>query len=298
MSGLKEIRTRLSSVTSTRKITSAMKMVSAAKFHKALESIDRFESYYSKTFDILSQIASIATETGMEKWFTPPARNRNVAIVIITSNSSMCGGFNQNLIKKVTDEIPVLFPNYPETTNLSFFCLGKKGADFFQKRKYSILPSPDNDIVNHPTYSGTSSFANSLMDGFLNGHYDSVYIAYNQYKNPAVQVPSIIQYLPITVPEVAPNGFANFRLVFEPDRDYILNSIIPKYLKVHFHWIMLENSVGEHGARMTAMHQATDNATELIKELTLQYNKARQASITKEILEIVSGAEALKGKSG
>jgi F-type H+-transporting ATPase subunit gamma len=297
MSSLKEIRTRLTSITSTRKITSAMKMVSAAKFHKALESIYRFEPYYNKTLQALSQVIHSDIEFGMDRWFNPPASKTNIALVIITSNSSMCGGFNQNLIKKVLEEIPTLFPDYPEKTNLSLFCLGKKGGDFFQKKKFNVHSASDNHIVNNPTYNTTAPFANFLIDEFVSGVYDMVYIAYNEYKNPAVQKPSIIQYFPIVFPDGFLSSSINPNLIFEPNQEHILRLIIPKTMKIYFHKIILENAAGEHGARMTAMHQATDNATELLKDLKLQYNKARQAAITKEILEIVSGAEALKGKS-
>jgi F-type H+-transporting ATPase subunit gamma len=297
MSGLKEIRTRLTSITSTRKITSAMKMVSAAKFHKAQESIYRFEPYYNKTISVLSQVLPSVAEVGMEKWFNPPAGKKNIALVIITSNSSMCGGFNQNLIKKILEEIPTLFPDYPRVTNLSLFCLGKKGCDFFLKKKFNVHSASDNLIVNSPTYNTTSTFANYLIEEFVKGIYDMVYIAYNEYKNPAVQTPSIIQYLPILFPAGFSKTPINPNIIFEPNQEHILRLIIPKTMKIFFHKIILENAVGEHGARMTAMHQATDNASELLKELKLQYNKARQAAITKEILEIVSGAEALKGKS-
>jgi F-type H+-transporting ATPase subunit gamma len=295
MSGLKEIRTRILSVTSTRKITSAMKMVSAAKFHKAQESIYRFEPYFYKTFEVLSQVLTKNKEPDTVKWFSAPESKKNVALIILTSNSSMCGGFNQNIIKKVMEEIPILLPDCPTKTNLTLFCLGKKGADFFQKRKYNLHSASSNLIVNKPTFNYTSPFASLIIEEFLNGTYDLVYVAYNMYKNPAVQIPTIAQFLPIVLPEEMQSSTENFRLVFEPSREHILKLIIPKAMKIFLHKLILENAAGEHGARMTAMHQATDNATELIKELKLQYNKARQSSITKEILEIVSGAEALKG---
>ncbi len=294
MANLKEIRTRIQSVQSTRKITSAMKMVSAAKFHKAQETIIRFYPYSKKVFEVLAQAFSGETsDSEAEKWFSQKNEQKKVAILVITSNSSMCGGFNQNLIKTVQEDGPSIFKELWNNKSVDFYCIGKKGGDYFSKKGF-LVKSIDTETIDKPSFQSSSKYAEVLMEQFLTNVYDSVYIAYSQFKNPAVQVPVIERYLPIQLPKnikVDPNRAT----IFEPDRMHIVKTIIPKALKIKLHGIILEVSAGEHGARMTAMHQATDNATDIIRDLTLQYNKARQAAITKEILEIVSGAEALKG---
>ena len=294
MANLKEIRTRIQSVQSTRKITSAMKMVSAAKFHKAQETIIRFYPYSKKVFEVLAQAFSgERSDSETEKWFSQKTEHKKVAILVITSNSSMCGGFNQNLIKTVQEDGPSIFKELWNNKSVDFYCIGKKGGDYFSKKGF-LVKSIDTETIDKPSFQSSSKYAEVLMEQFLTNVYDSVYIAYSQFKNPAVQVPVIERYLPIQLPKnikVDPNRAT----IFEPDRMHIVKTIIPKALKIKLHGIILEVSAGEHGARMTAMHQATDNATDIIRDLTLQYNKARQAAITKEILEIVSGAEALKG---
>lgn len=296
MSGLKEIRTRINSITSTQKITSALKMVSAAKFHKAQETVNRFKPFSKKIFDVLSQVFPSTPELELAKWFNEPKSLDKVALVILTSNSSMCAGFNQNLIKTIMDEGPVIFKDTWGTDKLSVFCLGKKGHDFFSKRDFNIIAN-DNQIVTNPYYEGSTNFSSSLIERFLEKEFDAVYVAYNQFKNPALQTPVISRLLPFELPKEVKETKINPNLVFEPTQEYIMGVLIPTALTTFFHEMVLENAIGEHGARMTAMHQATENAIELNKNLKLQYNKARQAAITKEILEIVSGAEALKGKS-
>jgi F-type H+-transporting ATPase subunit gamma len=294
MAGLKEIRTRISSITSTQKITGAMKMVSAAKFHKAQETVFRFQNYSKKVTQVLAQVVLSAPKSEMNIWFSQPKTIKRAALVVVTSNSSMCAGFNQNLIKKVMEEGPTVLPETWGTNNLDIYCLGKKGFDFFKKGGYNIVLS-DTQIVNKPNYISSSGFCDEhLFENFSSQKYNVVFVAYNVFKNPALQEPTISQFLPFPLPEgTKTNDFSD--VIFEPNPVQIMQTLIPTALKTRFYEIILENSIGEHGARMTAMHQATENALELIKSLKLQYNKARQAAITKEILEIVSGAEALKG---
>jgi F-type H+-transporting ATPase subunit gamma len=294
MSNLKEIRTRIQSVAATRKITSAMKMVSAAKFHKAQETIFRYKPYANKAFEVLNQIMAEQTGHGLEQWYKSVAIPEKIALVVLTSNSSMCGGFNQNLIKKIMEDGPNLFPEVWGTCNIDFYCLGKKGNDFFSKKGFKIQLEK-NEIVEKPNFNRTTALADLLIGCFLSGDYDAVYVAYNQFRNPAVQEPTIEMMLPLKVEKVKDSA-AGSDIIFEPGKLPIANLLVPKTIKISLHRFVLESSAGEHGARMTAMHQATDNATEIINNLTLQYNKARQAAITKEILEIVSGAEAQKGK--
>lgn len=295
MSGLKEIRTRINSITSTQKITSALKMVSAAKFHKAQETINRFKPYSRKVLDVLSQVVPSASEEILETWFNEPKSSNRIVLVVISSNSSMCAGFNQNLIKKVMDDGPQLFQDKWCTNNLHLVCLGKKGGDFFSKRGFNVV-FKDNFLINKPNFKDSTEILSGIITGYLDKKYDAVYVAYNEFKNPAVQVPLIMRILPYPLPAEIMQSKTNENVVFEPTKDYIMKVLIPTALKTFFYEMVLENAIGEHGARMTAMHQATENAIELIKELKLHYNKARQAAITKEILEIVSGAEALKSK--
>lgn len=295
MSGLKEIRTRINSISSTQKITSALKMVSAAKFHKAQDTISKFKPYSQKVHDILSQIIPSTTQEIKKKWFSEPEVLNKVALIVLTSNSSMCAGFNLNLIKKIVDEGPVILKESWHNCNTSFFCLGKKGGDFFSKKGFNVAFS-DNQIVNKPNFNDSASFISGLIESFYNHQYDAIYVAYNEFNNPASQTPQIKRFLPFPLSDEIKNRKSNENIIFEPDKDYIMQVLIPAALKTFFYEMVLENAIGEHGARMTAMHQATENAIELIKSLKLQYNKARQAAITKEILEIVSGAEALKSK--
>ncbi len=295
MIGLRDIRNRINSIASTQKITGAMKMISAAKFHKAHDSLFRYKTYSNKILDILHQISPTINEdeANLSKWFTKPSTLSRIALVVITSNSSLCGAFNQNLIKKIMEDNPPEFGvNWGEITE--FYCLGKKGDDFFRKKGYNVI-SKDTDIANNPDYKSSSEFVQMLIRKYLEQKYDAVYVAFNEFKNPAVQTPTIKQILPFVAPEdkiVAP---VEQDVIFEPTKEYIMGQLIPLALETFFYEMLLENAVGEHGARMTSMHQATENAIEINKDLKLLYNKARQAAITNEILEIVSGAEALKG---
>jgi F-type H+-transporting ATPase subunit gamma len=295
MSGLREIRTRINSITSTQKITSAMKMVSAAKFHKAQETLSRFKPYSKKVLEVLAQIAPSASAEVLEKWFAKTLKRDRVVLVVLTSNSSMCAGFNQNLLKNIVEFGPSIFKNIWGNDNLSLYCLGKKGNDFFSKRGFNVVYS-DVEIVNKPNFQSSAVLFEQLSNKFFSKEIDAVYVAYNEFVNPALQTPTIKQFLPFILPDNLASAKTNPDIIFEPNKDYILDLVIPTALKTFFHEMLLENSIGEHGARMTSMHQATENAMELNKALKLQYNKARQASITKEILEIVSGAEALKAK--
>jgi F-type H+-transporting ATPase subunit gamma len=195
----------------------------------------------------------------------------------------------------VLEEGPTIFGDKWGTKEVDLFFIGKKAADLFSKRGFSVH-SLETHIIDKPNFTESSKFADILMGYFMGRIYNRIYVAFNEFRNPAVQIPVIEQFLPIVFPKsIRLGNKVNADVIFESSRTEIVKSIIPKAMKIKFHGYILEVSAGEHGARMTAMHQATDNATELIRDLTLQYNKARQAAITKEILEIVSGAEALKG---
>ena len=226
MAGLKEIRTRINSITSTQKITSAMKMVSAAKFHKANETLNRFKPYSRKVFDVLSQIIPSVPESKIAEWFSPRVSHKKFALVVLTSNSSMCAGFNQNLLKKIMEDGPSLFQECWCTDNLEVFCLGKKGGDYLSKRGFNIMVN-DNLIVNKPRFDEAEKICSSLIERFLSNDLDAVYVAYNQFVNPALQTPTITKFLPYTLPEEIKMVPTNPNLIFEPNKEDILEILIP-----------------------------------------------------------------------
>lgn len=292
MQGLKEIRTRISSIESTQKITAAMKLISAAKLRKAQDSLEDYHNYSEKMQHAMELIASSIKPDSpyYNKWFQQPSQINSAALVIITSNSSMCGGFNLNLIKAVNENlIPQIDYNWKE--NAEIYSLGRKGTDFFKKNGYNIVYD-DMELVNKPNFKDSTDFITTLIQKFLDREYEAVFVAFNEFINPAVQKPCITRLLPFKKPE---NSIKRDYLIVEPNEHYLIEKLVPLTIETVFYEIILKNAAGEHGARMTSMHQATENAMELTKELKLLYNKARQAAITNEILEIVSGAEALKG---
>ena len=298
MANLKEIRTRISSVSSTRQITSAMKMVAAAKLKKAQDTILMMRPYANKLQEILSTLSS--DNEGNDD--NPYVRVRNlesVLIVAVTSNRGSCGAYNANVIKRALQVANEKYGKLMSEGRVCFMPIGKKAHDFFVKKNYRIIEGSYNALVDHPNFDITIPAAQMLMDKFVDGTYDNVEIVYNQFKNAAVQIVTDEQFLPIAKLEKKKSDArlkpVQYDFIFEPSKEFIIQELIPKSLKVQLYKALIDSVASEHGARMTAMHKATDNATEIIKEYKLQYNKARQAAITKEILEIVSGAEALRG---
>jgi F-type H+-transporting ATPase subunit gamma len=289
MANLKEIRTRIVSVNSTMQITSAMKMVSAAKLKRAQDAITRMRPYAEKLKDILENAsASVGVEGSI---FSQQREVKNVWVVVVTSNRGLCGGFNNNVIKEARR---VIASN--KGANVQVIGLGKKGADFFRKTAQwneGMNPAP-NAIFDHLTFEHSSQITQNLINGFAEGKVDKVVVIYNRFKNAAVQMVTAEQLLPVLPPVESKNAIgADY--IFEPAKEQIVSELIPRSLKVQLYKALLDSFASEHGARMTAMHKATDNAGELVKGLKLNYNKARQAAITGEILEIVAGAEALNG---
>ena len=284
MANLKEIRNRISSVSSTMQITSAMKMVSAAKLKKAQDAITAMRPYTDKLTQILVNLSS---SVDFENVYLSPRKVKNKLIVCITSNRGLCGAFNSNVIKKCTE-----IANYSDE-NVSFFCIGKKGGDILSK-SYNVIQS-NNVIFDDLTFENISAIAEKLMSMFLNKEFDSVQIVYNKFKNAATQIVTQEQYLPIENNKSKDDEKDSSDYIFEPTQIEIISELIPKSLKTQLYKSVRDSYASEHGARMTAMHKATDNATELRDQLKLTYNKARQAAITNEILEIVGGAEALNG---
>ncbi|MCK4664499.1 MAG: ATP synthase F1 subunit gamma [Bacteroidales bacterium] len=293
MANLKEVRTRLSSVATTKQITSAMKMVAAAKLKKAQDAIIQIRPYANKLHEILSNVSE-SLESNKENIYGEQRELNKILIVVITSNKGLCGAFNTNVIKKTVEITNNKFSGQFKEGNVSFITIGKKVTDFLSKKKYNIFYS-DNNILEKTNFDDVSQLAETIMNKFINKDYDKIILIYNQFKNAGVQILKQEQFLPIEIQEQDKDKITSqSEYLFEPSKDYIVNELIPRSLKIQFYRALLDSVASEHGARMTAMHKATDNATEIIKELQLQYNKLRQASITNEILEIVGGAEALK----
>ncbi len=293
MANLKEIRSRITSVNSTMQITSAMKMVSAAKLRRAQDAITQMRPYAQKLQEILQNLSSSLDVS--ENAFGVERDANRVLIISVTSNRGLCGAFNNNVIKKVR-----LISNENKNAEVRVLSIGKKSFDTFKKTDLHLTgvgyPEEPFKIYDDLNFDAASVIAQSVMDKFVEGKLDRVYLVYNSFKNAAVQELMTEQMLPIVPAEVEENvSNTQVDYIFEPSKEEIVTEMIPKSLKIQLYKAILDSHASEHGARMTAMHQATDNATELVKELKLTYNKARQAAITNEILEIVGGAEALAG---
>ena len=287
MANLKEIRNRITSVSSTMQITSAMKMVSAAKLKKAQDAITAMRPYAEKLTELLQNLsASLEGDIGGE--FTTQRPVQNVLVVSITSNRGLSGAFNTNIVKESRRLAKIDYAG----KNVTFFTVGKKGNDLISKTYPVILNN--NDVFDNLTFENVSAIANQITQMFLEGKYDKVVLVYNQFKNAATQIVKAEQFLPLA-PLSSTVETASVDYLYEPAKEEIIMTLIPKMLKTQLYKAIRDSFASEHGARMTAMHKATDNATELRDQLKLTYNKARQAAITNEILEIVGGAEALNG---
>ncbi|MCC6251294.1 MAG: ATP synthase F1 subunit gamma [Bacteroidia bacterium] len=294
MANLKEVRNRIASVTSTQQITKAMKMVSAAKLRKAQDAIVQMRPYANKLQEILQNVSSnVEAEIGGN--YAQVREVKNVLLVVVTSNRGLCGAFNMNVIKRVN----YLAKEEYKNSKVSVLCIGKKANDFFKKTEYKIvgtdLPKRLHELFDNLSFDNVAPVAEMVMKAYVEEQFDRVDIVYNKFKNAAVQEVVTEQFLPIVATVNTNAKKSNIDYIFEPDKVSIVTDLIPKSLKIQFYKTLLDSHASEHGARMTAMHKATDNAGALIKELKLSYNKARQAAITNEILEIVGGAEALKG---
>jgi len=295
MPNLKEVRNRITSVGSTMQITSAMKMVSAAKLKRAQDAVTQMRPYANKLTSILQNL-SASLDTSENK-FARTTESDNVLLIVISSNRGLAGGFNANVIKKAWSLIK---NDYKGSSKVSVICIGKKADDAFKRTDHRIhgtdLPHHLNELFDKLSFDNVAPVADKIMQAFANNQFDKVYLVYNQFKNAAVQLTVAERFLPIdTSKSAAADSKNNTDYIFEPNKEYIVNELIPKSLKVQFYKALLDSVASEHGARMTAMHKATDNAKEMLRSLKISYNKARQASITNEILEIVGGAEALNG---
>ena len=281
MPSIKEVKNRIGSVKSTQQLTKAMKMVAAAKLKKAQDKVLQLRPYSKKLNEILSNLSgSVNNNLFVEK------EVKNVLVVIISSDKGLCGSFNSNLIKQFS-----LFCDNVKTNNISVLPIGKKAHDLFKKTDYNLILDYWQSL-NGFDYEKSSEICDYMVSSFLNSKYDKVSIIYNEFKNVAVQKSVVDNFLPV-IPLEREISEVNNNYIFEPNKNKIVNNLIPQTLKTQFLKAVLESNASEQGSRMTAMSQATDNAGELLKELKLTYNRTRQAAITKEILEIVGGAEAL-----
>ena len=285
MANLKEIRNRITSVSSTMQITSAMKMVSAAKLKKAQDAITAMRPYAEKLTELLQNLSSsLDGDVGGE--FTTQRAVRKVLIVAITSNRGLCGAFNTNVIKEVKNRT-----DFYAGKQVDVFAIGKKGNDVLGKT--CKVTDNQSAVFDSLTFENVAEIAQQLTELFISGKYDKIELIYNQFKNAATQIVQTEQFLPLA-PIVSEKAASTVDYIYEPEKEEIILTLIPKSLKTQLYKAIRDSFASEHGARMTAMHKATDNATELRNQLKLTYNKARQAAITNEILEIVGGAEALK----
>jgi len=297
MANLKEVRTRIASVKSTRQITSAMKMVAASKLRRAQNAILSMRPYASKLQEIIQNL-SHDLEGANEGVWADDRGDQKVLLVPVTSNRGLCGAFNINIVKATVSLINGKFSSQYKNGNLKIHSIGKKGAESLEAWGFKV-DDVNTEIFNELSFENTVTVAEQFMNGFLEKEYDKIILVYNQFKNAAVQILQKEQFLPVTSSSSEGKGNelteVQSNYIFEPNKEEILDAIVPKSIKVQLYKALLDSVAAEHGARMTAMHQATENADEMLKDLRLSYNKARQAAITKEILEIVGGAEALKG---
>lgn len=291
MASLKEVRNRIASVKSTQQITSAMKMVAASKLRKAQTGILQLRPFAQKQQQLLQKLsggADVVLPGGLSEKRT----SDRILFVVLSSNRGLCGAFNANVIKQ-TNTVSSAVKNTNPAAEISYITIGKKASEYYSKMTTRVIESHDH-IYDNLTFSRASELADHLTDLFTKKVYDKIFIVYHQFKNAVVQYLVTEQFLPVEPAEGEDQNGVQTSFIFDPSRDEILGSIVPSILRTQLYKALLDSWASEQGARMTAMSQATDNATELLKELKLTYNKARQAAITNEILEIVSGAEALK----
>lgn len=290
MANLKEVKQRINSVMSTQQITKAMKMVSAAKLRRAQEKIVQMRPYSQKLTAILNNV-SAASEGDSDIVFATKREVKKVLLVPVTSDKGLCGAFNTNILKATNTAIKEQF----EGAEITVLPLGKKAYEYFKKSNYTLIDTYFG-VFQQLNFDVVKEAASYAMDGFLAGDYDQVVLVFNEFKNVATQLVRVEQFLPMAPQEGEEGNATETDYLLEPSRTYIIEELVPISLRIQFYKAVLESNASEHGARMTAMDKATENAGELLKELKLMYNRTRQAAITNEILEIVAGANALAGK--
>ena len=290
MANLKEVRNRIVSVSSTQQITKAMKMVSAAKLKRATNAIVQLRPYANKLKEILSNLSANLEDGSVSPYITE-RDTQKILIVAVSSNRGLAGAFNANVIKTTNILISERYQEQARKGNVSIVAIGKKTQDYYEKRKYNVIGN-NNDIYGDLTFANVSKIAEAIMEGFAKGEFDRVELVYNQFKNAAVQILATEQLLPLSKTENVENTSPT-DYILEPSLEQIVEQLIPKSIKTQIYKAVLDSNASEHGARMTAMDKATENAGDLLKALKLSYNQARQAAITTELTEIVSGAAAL-----
>jgi F-type H+-transporting ATPase subunit gamma len=294
MANLKEVRIRISSVQSTQQITKAMKMVSAAKLKRATNAIVQLRPYATKLKEILGNLS--ASLEGASSPFIQDREPNKVLVVVVSSNRGLAGAFNMNVIKAANNLIAEKYSEQLKNGNVSIVAIGKKSQDFFEKRNYNVIGN-NNDVYSALTFENVTKITDSIMAGFEKGTFDRVELVYNRFKNAAVQIITSEQLLPLPKTEAVTTEVKanNVDYILEPNQEEIVTQLIPKSIKIQLYKAVLDSHASEHGARMTSMDKATENAGDLLKALKLSYNQARQAAITTELTEIVSGAAALNG---
>lgn len=291
MANLKEVRTRIESVNSTKQITSAMKMVAASKLRKSQNAIMSLRPYAEK----FSEMLALTTVNGQQSTvFAEVREDGKILIIPLSSNKGLCGVFNANVIRATMNLIKEEYQDLYDNDRVDILCIGSKVEETLKFKKYNVVGN-HNELLDDLTYDNAAVFAERLMKDFEDKKYDKIVFVYNQFKNAATQILVTEQFLPMSSQQSAVNSQSDTDFIFQPNKEDILGTMIPKSLKLQVYKILLDSFASEQGARMISMTQATDNATELLKELNLTYNKARQSAITNELVEIVSGADALKG---
>jgi|SRR5688572_18628540 F-type H+-transporting ATPase subunit gamma len=291
MPSLKEVKNRITSVISTQQITKAMRMVAASKLRRSQEKMHQIRPYAGKLQGIVSNLmASIGSDNDND-WYTTKRVENKILVVAITSDRGLCGAFNSSVLKATVKLIQEKYSTQFNKGNVTILPLGKRSMEYFTKRKFSCQDSYWN-IFGQLNFENASKAGEHIIDTFKKGGYDKVEIVYNEFKNVATQILTVEQFLPLTIAASSVSNAPDY--IFEPNAEELLAGLIPQLLNVQLYRAILESNAAEHAARMTAMDKASENAGELLKELKLAYNRSRQAAITKEILEIVGGAEALK----
>jgi F-type H+-transporting ATPase subunit gamma len=292
MPSLKEVKNRIGSVVSTQQITKAMKMVAAAKLRRSQDRIQQMRPFAKKLSAILQNLSSAQTGDAGDNWYSKVREEKNILIVAVSSDRGLCGSFNSNVFKGVIKLINDKYEGQYKKGNVTILPIGKKALEFFTKRKTAVV-GEYSTVLTSISFENVSKAAEFMMSGFQTGKYDKIEIVYNEFKNVATQILRTEQFLPVLPPKTDEKA-TEIDYIYQPNREEIVTGLIPKSLKVQLFKAVLDSNASENGARMTAMDKATENAGELLKELRLTYNRSRQAAITKEILEIVGGAEALK----
>jgi F-type H+-transporting ATPase subunit gamma len=293
MANLKEVRARIKSVQTTQQITKAMKLVSASKLKRATDRITQMRPYADKLYTILGNILASVEGDDISLNFNQERPVKNVAIIVITATKGLCGGFNSNILKKAKALAFGEYNDYRKSGNLTVYCIGKKSFDFFKNQDVKIN-TEHIELLNQLNFDVSAQFTESMMEKFLSGEFDRIECVYSQFKNAATQVYATEQFLPIgklEAKDATPNAVADY--IFDPEKNQLINELVPKIIKTQFFRFLLDSNASEHGARMVAMDSATTNANEILNGLKILYNRERQAAITKELGEIVGGAAAL-----